>query len=61
MPIWLRRFTLQSIKEFYDKEKEAHEEMMNKAKGTEKLTSSNQNIVSPPKVKPTYTTKASTK
>lgn len=61
MPIWLRRFTLQSIREFYEKEREAHEAMMDKASGTEKLTAANQNIPSPPKVKPTYTTKASTK
>ena len=61
MPIWLRRFTAQSIREHYEKEREAQEAAMDKARGTEKLTSQNQNIASPPKVKPTYTTKASTK
>lgn len=61
MPIWLRRFTSNAIREHYEKEREAQEEMVNKAKGTEKLTAANQNIASPPKVKPTYTTKASTK
>ena len=61
MPIWLRRFTSQAIREHYEKEQQAQEEAMNKAKGTEKLTSANQSVASPPKLKPTYTTKASTK
>lgn len=49
MPIWLRNFTFQKIKEHYDKESEAYE----KAQG-----SSNQR----PKIhKPNYTTKAPSK
>lgn len=29
MPLWLRKFTFNKIKEFYDKEKEAYEEKHN--------------------------------
>ena len=29
MPLWLRRFTFNKIKEFYDKEKEAYEQKNN--------------------------------
>jgi len=33
MPIWLRKFTFNSIQEFYNKEKEESEKLMAKAKG----------------------------
>jgi hypothetical protein len=56
MPIWLRRFTFEKIKEFYDKEKEEAEKqqnmMSNKGKGIARPN------VTPPQQTPTYTTKA---
>ncbi len=55
MPIWLRRFTFNSIKEFYDKEKEEYEKATNKGKGLQ----SPDKALAPPKTPlPTYTTKA---
>jgi hypothetical protein len=57
MPIWLRRFTFKSIQEFYEKEREAQEEMQNKVAGVQKATSQN-TIQMPDAVKKaTYTTK----
>ena len=57
MPIWLRRFTFKSIQEFYEKEREAQEEMQNKVTGVQKATSQN-SIQMPDAVKKaTYTTK----
>jgi hypothetical protein len=57
MPIWLRRFTFKSIQEFYEKEREAQEEMQNKVTGVQKATSQN-TIQMPDAVKKaTYTTK----
>jgi hypothetical protein len=57
MPIWLRRFTFKSIQEFYEKEREAQEEMQNKITGVQKATSQN-TIQMPDAVKKaTYTTK----
>ncbi len=57
MPIWLRRFTFKSIQEFYEKEREAQEEMQNKIAGVQKATSQN-TIQMPDAVKKaTYTTK----
>ena len=61
MPIWLRRFTASSIKEHYEKEKEAQEEAHRKAKGIENATSQNTKILKPAIKSPTYSTKASTK
>jgi hypothetical protein len=34
MPIWLRRFTFNEIKTFYDKESEEYEKSSNKGKTT---------------------------
>lgn len=56
MPIWLRKYTFKEIQTFYEQKKEAEEEAVNKAKGVEKAKP-----VGPPKIKPAYTTKASTK
>jgi hypothetical protein len=61
MPIWLRKFTAQSIKEYYDKQREAQEEAQRKAQGIQQATPQNSSLVRPPIPKPTYTTKASTK
>jgi len=55
MPIWLRRFTFNVVKEFYDKEKEEYDKIVNKSKT---LQSSSKSITPPIAAKPTYTTKA---
>ena len=52
MPIWLRKFTFQKLKEFYDKENKENEKIYNQRK---------KRTVSKPKNKPTYRTKASNK
>jgi hypothetical protein len=57
MPIWLRRFTFKSIQEFYEKEREAQEEMQNKIAGVQKATSQNSVQVPDAVKKATYTTK----
>ena len=54
MPIWLRRFTFEKIKEYYEKKREAEEEAANKAKGVQKAEASS---VARPNISPTYTTK----
>ena len=61
MPIWLRRYTASSIKDFYDKQKEAEEEAQRNARGIENATSQNTQITRPNIKSPTYSTKASTK
>jgi len=57
MPIWLRRFTFKTIQEFYEKEREAQEEMQNKIAGVQKATSQNSVQVPDAVKKATYTTK----
>jgi len=59
MPIWLRRFTFEKIKEFYDKEREEAEKHNKMLKNNGKGDISRPNI-SPPSTnkQPTYTTKA---
>lgn len=57
MPIWMRKFTYNQIREFYEKQREEEEKAMNKAKGYQDATK----IAKPPVVNPTYTTKAPTK
>lgn len=61
MPIWLRRYTASSIKDFYDKQREAEEEAQKKARGIESATPQNTQIARPNIKSPTYSTKASTK
>ena len=56
MPIWLRRFTFEKIKEFYDKEREESEKQQNMMNNKSKQGISRPNIA-PPK-SPTYTAKA---
>ena len=48
MPIWLRRFTFQKIKAFYEKENEQNEQALRKAKSSSKR-------------QPNYRTRASNK
>ena len=52
MPVWIRKFTFLKMKEFYDKENKANQKAYEKNKRISK------NI---PKIKPTYTTRASNK
>ena len=62
MPIWLRRFTFEKIKEFYEKEKEEAEKqnnmMTNKSVGKNDIDRPNIAPSSNTAKKPTYTTKA---
>jgi hypothetical protein len=55
MPIWLRRFTFEKIKEFYEKEREESEKQQNLMSNKGKSNISRPNIA--PK-QPTYTAKA---
>jgi hypothetical protein len=57
MPVWLRRFTFEKIKEFYDKEREEAEKHNNTLKNNGKGEVSRPNISSK-QPSPTYTTKA---
>jgi hypothetical protein len=54
MPIWLRKFTFNKIKEHYDKQNEEAEKQQNMLKNKQ---SSNKEIARP-NIVPTYTTKA---
>jgi len=57
MPIWLRKFTFEKIKEFYEKEREEAEKQQNKLNNKSgKGDISRPNIAS--KQQPTYITKA---
>ena len=55
MPIWLRRFTFETLKEHYDKEKEAADKQQNMLSNNSKSEISRPNIAAK---QPTYTTKA---
>ena len=57
MPIWLRRFTFETLREYYEKKSEAEQAQQNmlKNKNSKDLTRPD---IAP---KPTYTTKAPTK
>jgi len=62
MPIWLRRFTFNTINEFYQKEKEEYDKITNKGE----LITANKPLSKPniPQLKditPTYTSKATKK
>ena len=57
MPIWLRRFTYKSIQEFYEKEKEAQEELQNKMNGVQKASSQNSVQIPDAVKRASYTTK----
>lgn len=47
MPIWLRSFTYNQIREFNEKRAEEQEKAMRDAKGTQQLTPQNQTITPP--------------
>ena len=55
MPIWLRRFTYNNIKEFYENEKEEYDKAMNKPKTVTANTKIDKPAIAS---KPTYSTKA---
>lgn len=55
MPIWLRRFTFETLREYYEKQREEVEKQQNMLSNKDKGDVSRPNIA--PK-KPTYTTKA---
>ena len=55
MPVWLRRFTFEKIKEFYEKEREEVNKQQNTLKNKNEGSISRPNIA--PK-QPTYTAKA---
>ena len=59
MPIWLRKFTFNSINEFYQKEQEEYR----KARGESELVTANKPLAKPniSNVKPTYTSTVSRK
>jgi hypothetical protein len=54
MPIWLRRFTFNKIKEHYDKQNEEAEKQQNMLKNKQ----NSQKELARPNITPTYTTKA---
>ena len=55
MPLWLRRFTYETLKEHYEKQKQEQEKQSNTLKNTSNKDVSRPNIA--PK-QPTYTAKA---
>lgn len=54
MPIWLRRFTFETLKEYYEKQREEAEKQQNILKNKGKPDAKGPNIA--PKSTPTYTT-----
>lgn len=56
MPIWLRKFTFEKIKEFYEKEREEADKHSNMLKNNSNKEVSRPNIA--PKQPPTYVAKA---
>jgi len=54
MPIWLRKFTYQSILEHYQKEKEEYDKASNKTKSSTPK-------INKPNIKPAFKTNASKK
>lgn len=52
MPIWLRNFTFNKIKDFYDKQSEAESKML-------KQQDNKKPKIARPDIQPTYSTKAS--
>jgi len=56
MPIWLRKFTFEKLKEYYEKQKEETEKQQNMLKNKSNKEISRPNIA--PKQQPTYVSKA---
>ena len=56
MPIWLRRFTFETLKEYYEKQKEEAEKQQNLLKNNSNKEISRPNIA--PAKSPTYIAKA---
>jgi len=54
MPLWLRKFTFEKIKEFNEKQQEEYEKQRNKAKNLEQP----QKQIQRPNIKPDYAFKA---
>lgn len=54
MPIWLRRFTFSKLKEHYEKQNEEAEKIKSQSKSKPSMPKG-------PNIKPSYTSKASTK
>ena len=55
MPIWLRRFTFNTMNEYYEKENEEYNKAVNKGKTiTERTPIAKPNIAKPSDAKPTY-------
>ncbi len=54
MPIWLRKFTFNKIKEFYDKEQEEMEKQQNQLTNKSQPTKE----IARPNIKPDYSFKA---
>lgn len=52
MPIWLRRFTFQKLKEHYDKQNEQNKNIYENKKQSQQISKG-------PNIKPSYSTKAS--
>ena len=62
MPIWLRRFTYNTINEHYQKEEEAYKKATNKGETvTANKPLAKPNVPDLTKIKPTYTSKVSKK
>lgn len=62
MPIWLRRFTFNSMNEFYEKEQEEYRKASGKGElVTNKTPIAKPNLPMPTDAKPTYASKASRK
>jgi hypothetical protein len=56
MPVWLRKFTFETLKEYFEKQKEESENQQNMLTNKGKNEISRPNIA--PKQPPTYITKA---
>jgi hypothetical protein len=56
MPIWLRRFTFETLKEHYEKQKQETEKQQNMLQNTNNSKEVSRPNIAPPK--PTYTAKA---
>jgi len=55
MPIWLRKWTFQTMQEYYEEQKEANKKAYNKN------SSKKRGELKRPNIKPSYSTKASNK